>query len=234
MTFPDERIQLKRCPRYPVCQGLGSPKRSESGSWFVICSSSACNLWGPRDDERGEKWNALPRTENCAVIPVVALQEFKAHWGTDTADPVSLKARLNQFLNQYIPDPLAELRGARDHFKSFVEGAGRLAYLALDRQIAEAEHFATYQQEEKTAKPVDLRPLHGKFIVKRTDGLDSPGNKHESCRYFVLDIDHDPHARPALAAYAADCAATRPNLARDLLTFVETGAYVMHVYEEQP
>lgn len=58
--------------------------------------------------------------------------------------------------------------------------------------------------------------LYNKFSVKRTDGTSAPGEKHDGCEYFVLDIDHDPHARPALVAYADSCAAQFPALASDL------------------
>ncbi len=40
--------------------------------------------------------------------------------------------------------------------------------------------------------------------------------KHERCRYFVLDLDHDAFAAPALLAYADACAAEYPALAADL------------------
>lgn len=55
-----------------------------------------------------------------------------------------------------------------------------------------------------------------KFHVERTDGKSAPGQKHDGCEYFVLDITHDPHALPALAAYAASCRADYPLLASDL------------------
>lgn len=44
--------------------------------------------------------------------------------------------------------------------------------------------------------------IYRKFIVTRTDGASSAGKKHYGCRYFVLDVDHDPHSIPALMAYA--------------------------------
>lgn len=44
--------------------------------------------------------------------------------------------------------------------------------------------------------------LMGKFDVYRRDGTDAPGGKHRGCEYFVLDLDHDPHAVPAIRAYA--------------------------------
>lgn len=47
--------------------------------------------------------------------------------------------------------------------------------------------------------------LFNKFTVTRNDGKDAPGGSHEGCRYFVLDVTHDPHAKAALAAYADSC-----------------------------
>jgi hypothetical protein len=46
------------------------------------------------------------------------------------------------------------------------------------------------------------RGLYGKFEIRRTDGQSEAGGKHEGCDYFVLDLEHDPHAIPALLAYA--------------------------------
>jgi len=58
--------------------------------------------------------------------------------------------------------------------------------------------------------------LYDKFRVERTDGTSAVGQKHDGCEYFVLDLDHDPHALPALKAYAESCRASYPALARDL------------------
>ena len=66
------------------------------------------------------------------------------------------------------------------------------------------------------------RGLYQKFIVDHSDQLGNAvvrrtdGSKHDGCFYFVLDLDHDPHARPALLAYAASCRETHPELAFDL------------------
>lgn len=46
------------------------------------------------------------------------------------------------------------------------------------------------------------RGLYEKFFVERTDGSSGPNGKHDGCEYFVLDLSHDPHAKPALLAYA--------------------------------
>ena len=62
----------------------------------------------------------------------------------------------------------------------------------------------------------DLRGWYQKFSVARQDHMDQPGEKHHGCRYFVLDLTHDPHAVPALRAYAESCAVTRPVLSPDL------------------
>lgn len=47
------------------------------------------------------------------------------------------------------------------------------------------------------------RGLYNKFSrIERADGSSSPGEKHADCEYFVLDLTHDPHAVPAIRAYA--------------------------------
>lgn len=60
--------------------------------------------------------------------------------------------------------------------------------------------------------------IYDKYAVTRNDGTDGPGRKHEHCagKYFVLDMEHDPYAKPAVLAYAAACEKTHPVLAADL------------------
>jgi hypothetical protein len=60
------------------------------------------------------------------------------------------------------------------------------------------------------------RGLYCKYDVQRIDNQDRPGRKHHGCDYFVLDLTHDPHAYPALKAYAHSCRDTHPGLAADL------------------
>ncbi len=67
------------------------------------------------------------------------------------------------------------------------------------------------------------RGLIEKFTVTRNDGKSEPGGKHERCRYFVLDLDHDAHAVAALKAYADSCKAEYPPLAADLKALVAGG-----------
>lgn len=71
--------------------------------------------------------------------------------------------------------------------------------------------------------------LYKKFNVSRTDGRERPGQKHFGCRYFVLDLDHDPHAPAAIRAYAkslghVDTPDGSVSLAIDLMRWLETGA----------
>jgi len=70
--------------------------------------------------------------------------------------------------------------------------------------------------ERDASKPTCQQGLFNKFVVRRVDRSDEPGGKHAGCRYFVLDVDHDPHAAAALAAYADACEETHPKLASDL------------------
>ena len=55
-----------------------------------------------------------------------------------------------------------------------------------------------------------------KFEVRRADGSSEPGGKHYGCEHFVLDVDHDPCAKPALKAYADAVEATHSVLAADM------------------
>jgi hypothetical protein len=61
------------------------------------------------------------------------------------------------------------------------------------------------------------RGLYGKFLVHRADGSSKRGGKHEHCEYYVLDLNHDKHAIPALEAYALSCRNEYPQLADDLI-----------------
>lgn len=58
------------------------------------------------------------------------------------------------------------------------------------------------------------RGLYAKFRVERLDP--AAQERHRHCAVFVLEPEHDPYARPALAAYAEAVRATHPALAADL------------------
>jgi hypothetical protein len=64
--------------------------------------------------------------------------------------------------------------------------------------------------------PREEQGMYRKFEVRRVDGSDQPGGKHDGCEYFVLDLNHDPFAKAALAAYAAACESRYPILATEL------------------
>jgi hypothetical protein len=70
--------------------------------------------------------------------------------------------------------------------------------------------------------------LYEKFSVTRNDGRSAPGEKHDGCEYFVLDLSHDKHAMPALAAYAQSCADEFPELAADLRAKVRAAAGIVN------
>ena len=63
--------------------------------------------------------------------------------------------------------------------------------------------------------------LINKYAVRRRDGKDRQGDKHRNCRYFVLDVSHDPFAVPALRAYAEACKEDKPNLSAQLIDMAD-------------
>ena len=69
------------------------------------------------------------------------------------------------------------------------------------------------------------RGIYHKFKVERVDGESRPRGKHHACHYFVLDLDHDPHAKAAIEAYAESCKDAFPKLARDLKLTAKTSAF---------
>ena len=78
-----------------------------------------------------------------------------------------------------------------------------------------AEKLPAYQRTQKYKQG-----LARKFDVSRVDGRDAPGQKHYGCFHLVLDLDHDPHARVAVAVYASECKQDYPKLAKDLLQYL--------------
>lgn len=72
--------------------------------------------------------------------------------------------------------------------------------------------------------------LHQKYIVQRTDGTDAPGEKHDGCEYFVLDLTHDPVAVKALWAYAVNCR-DNPTLAADLFDRCHALGFPPRIYD---
>lgn len=70
--------------------------------------------------------------------------------------------------------------------------------------------------EQDLSKNKNEQGLFRKYEVRRTDGSDFPGGKHDGCDYFVLDMTHDPHAKAAASAYADSAEKDYPDLAADM------------------
>jgi hypothetical protein len=82
--------------------------------------------------------------------------------------------------------------------------------------LASHMHVARRLRERAANDPERDRGLYEKYVVQRADGATGDGRKHEHCRHFVLDVDHDPLAAPCLNLYADLCETSYPRLARDL------------------
>jgi len=65
--------------------------------------------------------------------------------------------------------------------------------------------------------------IYRKYSVKR---LRDKEGKHKNCFFFVLDLNHDKYAIPALRAYAKACKKEYPELAKDLIQIVENIKYM--------
>lgn len=76
----------------------------------------------------------------------------------------------------------------------------------MGRELPERKPWSDHQQG-----------LYRKYTVER---VHDPTGKHRGCLHYVLDLTHDPFAKPALLAYAEACAAEYPKLAADLRKLV--------------
>jgi len=71
---------------------------------------------------------------------------------------------------------------------------------------------------EADNRPDEKRGVYRKYEVKRLNDMEG---KHDHCQFFVLDLDHDEYAVPALKAYAKACADKYPALSNGLTEWVE-------------
>ena len=78
-------------------------------------------------------------------------------------------------------------------------------------------HWVTEDLCSRCAEDKRNLGIYGKFSVARTDRRDALGEKHYGCEYFVLDLTHDPFAKPAIEAYAEACREEYPVLSKDLI-----------------
>ena len=88
----------------------------------------------------------------------------------------------------------------------------------LAEVIDDADKSGAAEEREIEPAPQSTRGLYEKFSIVRNDGESDPGKKHHGCRYFVLDMDHDPHAAPAMLAYAHSCKHDYPKLSADIVS----------------
>lgn len=93
-------------------------------------------------------------------------------------------------------------------------------------------YFDNPKAVARELKKPKYKGIYEKFIVKRTDGRHRKGQKHYGCSYFVLDLDHDKFAIPAIRAYAEACKEEFPVLATNLLSVAghcKPGRYTAHI-----
>lgn len=97
------------------------------------------------------------------------------------------------------------MEGAWEHFSKGCEFSGKQHRADKTKSNGDPISYPSWIETTDFAVPVPpdtKRGLYAKFTVERTDGSSAPGAKHHDCRYFVLDLNHDSHAIPAILAYA--------------------------------
>ena len=119
----------------------------------------------------------------------------------------------------------AEARAALDPYLNGEAATERLVKVSIPSEVP-LWHRTQGMEEPKTVpeEPApapqssdDTNPgLHAKYTVRRNDGRSGPGQKHEHCHYFVLDVDHDEFAFEAMRQYAGACFQKFPELSRDI------------------
>lgn len=158
--------------------------------------------------------------------------EFRPEWvsppGTTLREIMELKGLTSESLVEATGIPLRELeeilRGiipiTEVHAAAFEKVSGAPASFWLRREQHYTEDLKRLGlRRGAVGGPGDdrQRGLYNKYVITRTDGSTGFGKKHEKCEFFVLDLDHDPFAIPALEAYITACKGEYPELARDLM-----------------
>lgn len=154
----------------------------------------------------------VPFADFARLVEAAVLEKLRRHDIEETIEQawqqfIAMRDGTGEFAGEAWPE--------RDAFKAHVRRFAYARYRELMAQVVRDMQGGL--PERDPAAPAEQQGLFRKFEVRRVDGSDAPGGKHHGCLYFVLDIDHDPHARAALRAYADACATTHPELARDLL-----------------
>lgn len=88
---------------------------------------------------------------------------------------------------------------------------------------AAAREILKLKGDQRALELIDdrKRGLYQRYTVKRVDGSSLPLGRHHHCHYFVIDLNHDIYAGPALEAYADRCIDQYPLLAKDLYELVK-------------
>lgn len=76
--------------------------------------------------------------------------------------------------------------------------------------------------------------LGRRYEARVATGSDTPATAIRETEFFVLDLTSDPHAPEAMAAYARSCAATRPDLAANMLERFDAGDTVEATATAEP
>jgi len=72
--------------------------------------------------------------------------------------------------------------------------------------------------EAKDPRPDSDRGIYAKYDVKRRN---DPSGRHADCRFFVLDPEHDIHARGALETYQDLVGGEYPHVAADIAEWLD-------------
>jgi len=173
--------------------------------------------WALRQAEMSAQWNWQANYLNFSVQhnSAVCACCFVDRSGRDMSDMVRsgmYNGRLVHPANNEWIDPENGPEYCDGHdWEGFPGGCARLGH-----DPARCPARVHRLPERNADLPAEEQGLFRKFHVQRVDGQDCPGGKHAGCRYFVIDVDHDPYARAVLLRYADACKYTHPLLANDL------------------
>jgi len=112
---------------------------------------------------------------------------------------------------------LEEDRNLGDEARRSMDPLLNVSPATMMQRLAAQKYAEPAPEEEEKGQA----GLYEKYKIERTDGRSAPGEDHDGCEYFVLDLSHDPFAIGAINAYAAACESECPELARDLLKMLQ-------------
>lgn len=162
--------------------------------------------------------NCYTHLEECQPVPVALLRETVAA----TEPPVRVPAQEAALLFA-VERAARKLQNRQPHGQHCVQECADLSSALYDitnyrRSVVAQREIAPAARNKSVPVSSDLSNpgLYNKYTVARIDGRSGPGQRHEHCEYFVLDLHHDPFAIPALKAYADAARLSTPRLAADV------------------